>query len=353
MRVVAFTKYDREAAATRQRFLQYAPHLHKAGIDFCYRPLLDDIYVRSLATGEHWSRTRLLKSYARRLLELLRRKSADLIWVQAELFPYLPAAFEKLVFRSRIPVVYDCDDAYFLKYNENPSQLMRSLLAGKVEQLMAGASAATCGNEYLRDYAGRFCRRSVIFPTVVDVNTYKPAISHEDKLTIGWIGSPSTWANVRPLLPVLSHLSERHAVIFRAVGAGVEAQRDCFAGMEFAPWSEESEIAEVQGFDVGIMPLLDGAFERGKSAYKLVQYMACGIPAVAAPIGANETVLSSECGFFATTEQEWEIALVKLISEAQLRRQLGAAARARAIQFYSLQAHAPRLIELFRTLAAD
>src|SRR5689334_13734078 len=118
MRVVAFTKYDREAAATRQRFLQYAPFLAEAGIDLDYRPLLGDAYVRSLATREPWSRAALIRSYVRRLRDLLGGTNADLLWVHAELFPYLPFAFERLAFRSGVPVVYDCDDAYFVRYND-------------------------------------------------------------------------------------------------------------------------------------------------------------------------------------------------------------------------------------------
>jgi len=350
MRVVAFTKYDREAASTRQRFLQYAPSFASGGIELRHRPLLSDAYVRSLATGEHWSRTALLRSYGDRLLELLRTPDADLICVHAELFPYLPSAFDRLAFWSGVPVVYDWDDALFLKYNDNPNPVVRKLLSGKIEQFLARVSAVTCGNEFLRDYAARYCARSELVPTVVDTDVYRPDSRPREKLVVGWIGSPTTWENVRPLLPLLCAVCTEFGARFRVVGAGVKAERDRFPEMELVPWTEATEVAEVQGFDIGIMPLIDAPFERGKSAYKLVQYMACAIPSVASPVGANETVLGPGCGLLATSDADWRTALTDLLANAELRRSLGKQARERAVAGYSLQAHAPRLIALFRDL---
>jgi glycosyltransferase involved in cell wall biosynthesis len=351
MRILALTKYDRDAASTRQRFLQYAPALANAGIELRQRALIGNDYVRSIGSGERWSRKALLRSYAQRFAELVRGPDADLLWVHAELFPYLPAAFDRLAFRRGIPVVYDWDDAFFLNYNESRNPLVRLLLGGKIERLIAGAAAATCGNEFLRDYAARYCPSSILLPTVVDTDLYRPAQSAREQLVIGWIGSPTTWANVRPILPTLQSICGEMAVRFRAVGAGLGAERDRFPGMELAAWSWESEVGEVQGFDIGIMPLIDAPFERGKSGYKLVQYMACGVPAIASPVGANKAVLSTACGCFATADEEWSAALRRLIADAALRKKLGHEGRKRAVAQYSLQAHAPRLIALFEEVA--
>jgi glycosyltransferase involved in cell wall biosynthesis len=354
MRVAAFTKYDREAASTRQRVLQYRPSLAEAGIELDHYPLLGNAYVRSLATSERWSRTELIASYARRLVQLLRRSRYDLIWVYAELFPYLPAAFERLVFRSGVPVVYDCDDAFYLAYNESRNPLARALLSGKIERLIGGAAAATCGNEFLRDHAAKLCTNTIVVPTVVDTDIYRPAPRPSSgPPVIGWIGSPSTWENVRPLLPVLQQVCAVKGARFRVVGAGVRAARDKFPQMDLVPWSEATEVAEVQGFDVGIMPLLDAPFQRGKSGYKLIQYMACGVPAIGSPVGVNSSILADGCGILAGTADEWAGALTRLLEDADLRRTIGAAGRARAVKQYSLAVHEPRLIELFRRVAAD
>lgn len=351
MRVTAFTKYDREAASTRQRFLQYGPSLAKAGIELQHRPLLGDDYVRSLATREHWSRAALLRSYASRIAELLRGPTADLIWIHAELLPYLPFVFDKLVFRSGIPIVCDWDDAFFLKYDESPNALVRLLLSGKLEKLIARADAAMCGNGYLRDFASRYCARTLLFPTVVDTDVYLPQPTSRKQLVIGWIGSPTSWHNVRPVLPLLGEICAQTNALFRVVGAGVGAEGDRFPGMELVDWTEDREVAEVQGFDIGIMPLVDAPFERGKSGYKLVQYMACGVPAVASPVGANTSVMTADCGIFASTGAEWRDALARLLDDEDLRQRYGRSGRARAVAQYSLQLYAPRLTTLFKELA--
>jgi glycosyltransferase involved in cell wall biosynthesis len=350
MRVVAFTKYDRESATTRQRFLQFAPHFEAAGIDFYYQPLLQQGYVRSLTTGEPWSKAAVARSYASRVIELIRGPRADILWVSSEFFPYLPSAFEKLALRAGIPVVVDWDDANFVKYNDSANRTVRKALAGKLERLVASAAAATCGNRFLRDYAAEFCARSVTVPTVVDAEVYRPSPHDHEQLIIGWIGSPSTWHNVQPILPVLREVCSTGKARFRAVGTGVAAERDAFEGLDLVPWSEETEVAEVQGFDIGIMPLIDAPFERGKCAYKLIQYMGCGVPAVASPVGANCEVLTAQSGLFATSQREWAEALGRLIADPALRRSMGAAGRERVAESFSLQAHAPRLIALFEEL---
>ena len=123
-------------------------------------------------------------------------------------------------------------------------------------------------------------------------------------------------------------------------------------GFEFVPWSEHTEIAEVQGFDIGIMPLVDAPFQRGKSGYKLIQHMACGLPTVASPVGVNcDIVDEGRSGFLVDGEQGWDNALRRLLGHRGLRATMGAAGREIAIAEYSLQSQATRLIALFRSLA--
>lgn len=354
MKLIAFTKYDREAASTRQRLLQYLPSLAAAGIEVDYRPLLSDSYVRSLAGKGQVSKSAIAAAYGCRLLDVLRRPDADLLWVYAELFPWLPAGFERIVRRHGIPIVYDFDDAFFIPYDEHRRSLVRRLLGDKLRPLIEGAAACTCGNDYLRDYAARWCRDSIVVPTVVDTDVYRPAEPPSPPPVIGWIGSPTTWANVRPLLPLLARLHHDTGARIRAVGAGRAADQDRFDGLDLVEWSEEGEVAEVQQFNIGIMPLIDAAFQRGKSGYKLVQYMACGLPTVASPVGVNSSiVLNRTTGFLASAEANWEEALRQLLADANLRTRLGAAGRARAVEHYSLASQAPRLIELFKRLKAQ
>jgi glycosyltransferase involved in cell wall biosynthesis len=347
MRVLAFTKYGRSAASTRQRVLQYLPSLAEAGIAVEHHALLGDDYVRSLSTGGGYSKRAVLGSYAQRLAQLRKAADYDLLWIYAELFPNLPAAFERLAFRSGTPVVYDFDDAFFHQYDDNPRRLVRALLGGKLEPLLRGAALCCCGNDYLRTYASRFCRQTMVLPTVVDTEVYKPSMPREETSlpVIGWIGSPSTWCNVQPILPVLQAISDSGAARVRVIGAGAEAEADRFPGLEMAEWSEETEVGEVAAMDIGIMPLLDRPFQRGKSGFKLVQYMACGLPVVAAPVGVNADIVQPDRnGFLAASPGAWREALVRLLGDAELRARMGAEGRRLAVGTYSLAAQAPRLI---------
>lgn len=354
MKVAAFTKYDREAASTRQRVLQYLPHLAAAAVDVEVYPLLDDAYVRALASDTTASKAAIATAYARRLRQLLQPQSADLIWVYAELFPWLPASFERLAFRSGKPLVYDFDDAFFHPYDDHSNPLVRRVLGGKLNSLIAGAAAVCAGNDYLGDYARRAGASAIVLPTVVDIEQYVPAARSPTRpLTIGWIGSPSTWTFVCPLLPLLAEMCRDWGIRFAAVGAGAAAEADRFDGLDFIDWSEDSEIAAVQAMDIGIMPLPDEPWTRGKSGYKLVQYMACGLPVVASPVGVNADIVDEgRTGLLATDAAQWRAALTRLIDDPTLRLSMGQAGRVRAVEAYSLQAHAPRLVEVMTRAAA-
>jgi glycosyltransferase involved in cell wall biosynthesis len=333
------------------------PFLEQQGFKLDNRPLLGADYVRSLATGGGFSKKEIGRSYLHRAHDLLRARVGDIIWVYAELFPYLPASFERLVFRSGRPVVYDFDDAFFHQYDEHPSPIVRRALRNKFEALIGGAAACACGNAYLRDYAARFCERTIILPTVVDTDLYRPAGGAEkngaDHLTVGWIGSPSTFKYLRPLLPLLRELVESHGIRFRAVGAGAAAAGAAFRGMQLIDWSEAREVAEVQKMDIGIMPLPDEVWARGKSGYKLIQYLACGLPVVASPVGVNSTIVSPGVnGFLAENLEQWRAAILSLMESAELRRAMGEAGRTRVIADYSVAAQAPRFAALLNVVAA-
>lgn len=351
MKVLALTKYGTMAASTRQRFLQYAPALEGAGIELECSPLLDNDYLSAVLTGGRASLLSVAAAYARRLRAIFTSGRADVIWLHCEFLPYWPGLAESLA--ARIvgkPIVFDFDDAIFHMYDENARGLVRLLLEGKLEPLLRGVAACACGNAYLYDFAVRNCRRSIVLPTVVDTTTYRPRQRRKaGPVTIGWIGSPSTWPNVRPLLPLLQELVRSHKVRIRVVGAGTAAEADRFDGLDLIEWTEASEITEVQAMDIGIMPLADRPFERGKSGYKLVQYMACGLPVVASAVGVNrEMVREGVNGFLANSDPEWRAALVRLVEDAALRRDMGKAGRERADHDYSLASQAPRLVALLK-----
>ncbi|GAA4039025.1 glycosyltransferase family 4 protein [Sphingomonas rosea] len=353
MRVLAFTRYDADAASTRYRLLQFLPALHAAGIEVEWHPLLGHGHMKRLVDGQGAAKASLPKSYARRVAQLLADRKPDLLWVYGELLPLVPASIELALMPRAVPVIYDWDDAFHLAYETHRKPLVRQLLSDKFGRLLKRASAVTCGNAYLRDHVGQWCDNVLVVPTVVDTDRWVPAAAPpEEPPVIGWIGSPSTWANVRPLLPLLERLHRETGVRLRAIGAGAGAEPDSFPGLDLVEWSEATEIAEVQRFSIGIMPLVDQAFERGKSGFKLIQYMACGLPIMASPIGVNATIVRDEAnGLLASTEAEWEAGLRRLIADAGLRTRFGQAGRVDATQRYSLASQAPRLVSLFRSVA--
>lgn len=345
-RVLALTKYGRAAASTRQRLLQFVPALAAAGFQIDVRPMLDDEYVAALATGERYPMRRLLRAYPERFNALCKGQEYDLLWVYAELFPKLPAIFEALAIKAGPPIIYDADDAFF--HDHDCSFLLRD----KLKPLIAGSAAVSAGNAYLADYARRWNANVHVVPTVVDTDVYTPSHRpNEGPPVIGWIGSPSTWAYVRPYLPLLADLCSGGRAHFLAVGAGRGAEGDRFDGMELRDWSEAGEVDDVQAMDIGIMPLPDEPWARGKCGYKLIQYMACGLPTIASPVGVNAAiVVDGQTGMLAQIESDWSTALQHLIDSPADRARLGAAGRDRAVSDYSLATWAPRVVKLFSNI---
>ena len=164
MKILALAKYGSDAASTRQRILQYAAPFARAGIHLDCEALLGNDYVRSLSDGRPLSRAKIMASYWKRMRALLMGPSADAYWVYADLFPYLPPAFDQLLYRLKRPVVVDWDDAFFERYARHPSRLVRLLFASKLDRLLARADAITCGNRYLYDYTAKFRARFADVP---------------------------------------------------------------------------------------------------------------------------------------------------------------------------------------------
>jgi glycosyltransferase involved in cell wall biosynthesis len=348
MKMIAFMKYGEKAASTRQRLLQYIPHLNAAGITVDWFPLLADAQINRV--GRVRNIVPLLAAYFRRLAWLLRARQYDVVWIHKELFPYTPGWFEALVARTGVPIVYDFDDAIFHNYDLNRRGMVRRLLGRRFEPLLRKASAVSCGNAYLRDYAARFCANSVLIPTVVDTHDYRPRPSAPDggPPVIGWIGSFSTWQYMLPLVALLEDLVAQGRARVRIVGAGAAAA--AYPSFELIDWSEATETAEVQRMDIGIMPLTDDPWSRGKCGYKLIQYMACGLPVVASPVGVNtDLARPGVTGMLAKTAEEWRDALVRLLDDAPLRAAYGAAGRDLVERDYSLKATAPRLTALLHS----
>lgn len=342
LRILTLAKYGTRAASTRQRLLQYQSHLENNGIDLEIRALLDDAYLERLARGENQPWYEIIKSYIKRMYDLTALRQFDAVWLQYEAFPYFPSFAERMVTWAGVPLVYDIDDAIFHQYDQHSSPMVRLALGGKLVPLLRGASACLCGNAYLQRYVEPHCQDSLVVPTVVDTDVFEPPEQIRDQgsshlpLVVGWIGSPSTWAFVEPLLPTLLPTLLRLGLRFRVIGAGPRARN--IAGVEAVEWNEDREVAEIQGMDVGIMPLPDEHWAKGKCGYKLIQYMACGVPTIASPIGVNNKIVEDGSdGFLANSPEDWVNALQRLAENPTLRLEMGQKGRKKVVANYSLR----------------
>jgi hypothetical protein len=272
----------------------------------------------------------------------------DLIVVEGQLFPYCPSWVERLLVWMGHKLVIEFDDAIYL------TRFHRR----KIPQLLTLSSSAIVGNRTLAEYACRFASAVSVVPTVVDTDRFvprrtphgAPAGRGKGQIIIAWIGLAYNFSYLDVLIPALQMVQRELRVRFRVISSrppelpGVEA--------EFVPWNLATEVAQLQDCHIGVMPLPDSEWARGKCGLKLLQYMALGMPAVASPIGVNcEIIRSGENGLLATTSSEWSSHLVRLCLDAGLRRRLGAAARRTVEARYALKVWGPRLAQEYLTVA--
>jgi glycosyltransferase involved in cell wall biosynthesis len=230
---------------------------------------------------------------------------------------------------------------------------------GKIPRVLAAADLVLAGNRYLADYAGQHNRQVQIVPTTIDTEAYRPrATPREGAVCIGWSGSFSTIRDFRLALPVLRRLRARFGerVCFRVIGD--DRFRDDELGIVGQPWRADSEVADLHQIDIGLMPLPDNDWSRGKCGLKGLQYMALGIPTLMSPVGVNaEIIQDGKNGFLPSTEEEWEQRLAALIESPELRQRIGAAGRQRVEEQYSVRAWRDRycdlLIDLTRSQRAS
>ena len=352
MRVLLLTRYERLGSSSRVRFFQYIPYLTTHGMEIVPAPFFNDDYVRNLYAGHQISLKTVLSAYLKRLSALAGSTSFDLLWIEKELFPWMPAWFETLFHILNIPYIVDYDDAIFHRYDRHGSLLVRALLGRKIDSIMRQASMVIAGNEYLAERAVKAGSKNVEYlPSVVDVSQYMMTEPISNSIfRIGWIGAPITALYLDLMRDAIELLSQESKVHLVLIGAG-RIQPFPNVSMEILPWSEDIERGLSQKFDVGIMPLVDGLFERGKCGYKLIQYMASSLPVVASPVGVNQQIVEPRVnGYLAASSQEWFTALRDLRDDIQKRKMMGQAGRQKAEQMYNLQVTAPKLLTLLSSL---
>src|SRR5574338_276441 len=353
IRALFLLKYGPRAASTRHRHLQFIPYLGAHGFRCDVSWLLSDKYLSDLLDRNRLNRAAILKGYSERLFLRSRTlRTFDVVIIHVDSLPYLPPIVERRLSRLQVPYVYDFDDAIFHQYDLNPSRLVRHWLGGKVPDMIRRAAHVVAGNRYLADFAFRFNSHVTVVPTTVDTTEFVPAdiVAHRRPVVVGWIGSPSTARYVESLSPVWQQLTSEGSITLRLIGAGGTTM--AAEHVEIREWNEAREVADLQSMDIGIMPLEDDPWAQGKCGFKLIQYMACGLPVVASPVGVNAQIIrEGETGFLCRTPEEWLVRIRRLASDADLRRQMGSRGRDLACAEWSLQKWAPQIATLLRHVA--
>jgi glycosyltransferase involved in cell wall biosynthesis len=340
-------------ASQRFRMEQFFPYLEQAGFECDYSWFIDAEDDRIFySKGNGWGKLKIyLKAIRVRLNDVLRANRYDVIFIQREAFMTRSVFFERKFSRSKARVVFDFDDAIWLENvsaaNKKVSWMKRP---GKITDIIKMSDAVIAGNSFLAEYARRFNVNVHIIPTVIDTSVYLPSLKNkttELPVCIGWIGSSTTVKYFETMVPVLKKIKAKYGeqVRFKLIGDKNFTVND--VPIDFIQWHFEKEVTDLQALDIGVMPLPDNEWSRGKCGFKALQYMALQIPPVISPVGMNaEIVQHGENGFLASTEEEWMEYLSQLVESPALRKEMGIRARQTVIEKYSVKAQLSSLISI-------
>jgi glycosyltransferase involved in cell wall biosynthesis len=282
------------------------------------------------------------------------------VFIYREIFPIGPAVVERLLsLRRRPPVVFDFDDAIFLPAVSEANRLIGALKQPrKTASIVRHSDHVIAGNEYLAEYARQFNPAVTMIPTCVDTQRFVPiadSLSGDHRSggvpVVGWIGSPTTALYLRQLLPVLQRVRREHAFVLRVSGAGEPVDAPGI-DVDNQQWALGREVHLFNTCDVGVYPLTDDEWSKGKCGFKAIQFMACGVPVVAAAVGVNREIIQDGVnGFLASGDDEWVAKLGRLLDDAALRARFAEAGRRTVEERYSLRVNAPKLADTLRAVA--
>jgi glycosyltransferase involved in cell wall biosynthesis len=355
MRVLALMPalYD-TSPGQRYRLEQWEPLLRERGVDITFAAFEDEeLHALLYKPGMMPKKLQLVTRGLGRRLSLVRKvKEYDLVYILREAALLGPPVFERLIAQSGVPIIFDFDDAIFVSYR-SPSNGYLSYLkfASKTKTICRIASHVMVGNPYLADYARQVNDRVTVIPTTIDTEKYRVPERNgkSGPVVIGWTGSHSTVQHLDTMRGALKKLAEKESFRLRVIGT--PAYECAPVNVEAMPWRAETELEDLSDIDIGMMPLPDDRWSKGKCGLKALQFMALGIPTICSPVGVNTDIIQDDQnGFIAATEDEWVEKLTRLLRSAELRRRLGHAGRVTVEEKYSAKTQTPRVYEIFKTV---
>lgn len=351
---IANHRLDR-SPGQRFRFEQYLSFLESNGFECTLSYIInerDDIILYN--KGHYFQKALIaLKSWRKRLKDLKRANEFDIIFIYREALLTASTKFEKGFAKSSAKVVFDFDDAIWLPNVSSSNKSLQKLKRPtKVNAIISLADLVFAGNNYLADYASNYNANVVVIPTTIDTNYHVPKLKeNQNRVVIGWTGTQTTLKYLEVLEPVFKQLKDvyKEKVVFQIICD--EKWDSDIVEMEFIEWQKEREIAQLQEFDIGVMPLIDDDWSKGKCGFKGLQYMALAIPAILSPVGVNkEIIVDGENGFLANSIEEWKTTLEKLINNKELRTSIGKSARKTIEENYSVEVNKNKYLDYFNQL---
>lgn len=365
MRVLFLTSYSRRGGSSRYMVYDYLEYYKQAGIECVVSPLFDDHYFdfgvveRPTGPAEIVGHSSYFVSRVlNRLRYVLTSSQYDLVAFEKELLPYFPYGFEVLLRRLQPKTIVLFDDATYVYYRQHPYRLVRFLCHQKIERIMRTTAHVIVWNQQLGRYAHQFNPNVSVVNSGIDLRRYRIKNCQDGKgsggqqTVIGWIGAPANFPYLHALEDAFRELSNSYDVEFRVISSQDYVSPNIRTVN--TPWSIETEVDSLLSLDIGVMPLLDDDWTRGKSGAKAIQYMGVGVPVVSSAVGvAMDLIQDGVNGFLATSTQEWVDKLGRLIENPSLRREMGLQGRQTVETAYSIQAVAPRLIKILRQVGTS
>jgi glycosyltransferase involved in cell wall biosynthesis len=346
----------KRSPSQRFRFEQYLEFFGQHGYECTYSYLISEEDDRMFYQPGNLRRKIyfFLKSVWIRWKDVRRCNDFDLVFVQREAFMTGSVYFERRFSQSRAKLIFDFDDAIWkLDVSEGNRKFGWLKNPGKTSSLIALSDQVIAGNSYLYAYARQFNPKVTLIPTTIDTTRFLPAAARPEPscIRIGWSGSHTTIKHFEYALPFLIALKKKYGnrICFKVVGDPDYAFPEL--GIKGVAWSEETEVQELADIDIGIMPLPDDEWAKGKCGLKGLSYMSLEIPTVMSPVGVNSEIIRDGVnGFLADTDAAWIDTLSRLIESPALRKQLGKAGRVTVVESYSVLSQRQTYLNLFEAL---
>ncbi len=343
-----------QAPSQRFRFEQYFNALKGNHFNIDFYPFVSSSSYHKLYKAGHFfgKFILLITGFINRIRTMIRVPRADFIFIHREITPIGPPVFEWIiakVFRKKI--IYDFDDAIWGTDNLNESKLEKLIRwRSKVRYICRWSYRVSCGNEYLCAFARQYNSAVVCNPTTIDtsaLHTSEMNTSGKEKITIGWTGSHTTLKYLKTIESVLAELEKKYPALEVLIIANEKPELK-IQSLKYVPWTKDTEVEDLQKIDIGIMPLPDDEWTKGKCGFKALQYMALEIPSVVSSVGVNINIIDHGInGFQASTQSEWFNFLELLINNVSLRMEMGKSGREKVIESYSVSSNTSTFLSLF------